>query len=360
MSDRSFKTRLPCGRRWTVNPRISIFYGALENDSPPSPLSYCFEGGISFPYTDRSFLYMIDHVLCACDFSPSSERALGYALELVERTGASLHLMHVQEISLGPFVQGDPSPAPGDEALQRQFEERCREEMADFSFTPDNDRLRFVAARSGAVAPALVQYVEKHDVDLVVMGTQGRRGVGRALFGSVAEEVLRSAPCPVLTTRALNGDGSGPPRPDPIDQVVAPVDFSEPSRGALRYAARLASTYEVPLTLVHALHVPKLPPAYGVEFSAASWQDLEERVQSALESWKEEVVPEAKPGTCVVKRGEPVASILDAASTPGDLLVMATRGLSGVKRTMLGSVAEGVLRQAKGPVLSGRSFPTVS
>jgi nucleotide-binding universal stress UspA family protein len=300
---------------------------------------------------------MIEHVLCARDFSPSSERALGYALELVERTGATLHLMHIQETPLGPFVQGDPSPDPGDQALQQQFEERCRDELSAFSFTPDDNQLTCVAARSGAVAPALVRYAKAHAVDLVVMGTQGRRGVERAICGSVAEEVLRTAPCPVLTTRAIQEDKSQPHRPDPIDQVVAPIDFSEPSRAALRYAGRLASTYEVPLTLVHAIHVPKLPPAYGVEFSAASQQDLEQRVLAELESWNEDVAPAGTDGSCVVKRGEPVASILDAASTPGDLLVMATRGLSGLKRTMLGSVAEGVLRQAKGPVLSGRSFP---
>jgi nucleotide-binding universal stress UspA family protein len=303
---------------------------------------------------------MIDHVLCACDFSPTSKRALGYAIELVERTGATLHLAHVQEIPLGPFVQGDPSPTPGDQSLQRQFEEQCRAELDDFSSIPDDDHLSFVATRSGAVAPALVRYAKRHDVDLVVMGTQGRRGVERAIFGSVAEEVLRTAPCPVLTTRALPDDDSRPHRHDPIDQVVAPIDFSEPSRSALRYAGRLASTYGVPLTLVHAIHVPKLPAAYGVDFSAASRQDFRDRVQVELETWREKEVPEARDGACLVKTGEPVSAILDATSTPGDLLVMATRGLSGLKRTMLGSVAEGVLRQASGPVISGRSFPTVS
>ena len=303
---------------------------------------------------------MIEHVLCARDFSPSSERALSYALEIVERTGATLHLMHVEEIPLGPFVQGDPSPTPDDQVLQRRFEERCREDLAALPSTPDEDRLTFVAIRSGAAAPALVRYAKEHEVDLVAMGTQGRRGVERALSGSVAEEVLRTAPCPVLTTRAIQREDTGSHDPDPIDQVVAPVDFSEPSRAALQYAARLSSIYEVPLTLIHAVHVPKLPPAYGFEFSAASQQDLVERVQSELEAWREDLAPEANDGSCVVKTGNPVSSILDAASTPGGLLVMATRGLTGVKRTMLGSVAEGVLRQATGPVLSGRSFPTSS
>jgi nucleotide-binding universal stress UspA family protein len=224
----------------------------------------------------------------------------------------------------------------------------------------DDDRLSFTATRSGAVAPALVRYAEKHEIDLVVMGTQGRRGVERALSGSVAEEVLRTAPCPVLAARTIREEETSSHRPDPIDQVVAPVDFSEPSRSALRYAGRLASIYDVPLTLVHAVHMPKLPPVYGFELSVPSEEEMMERVQAELASWKENLAPGAGDGACVVKSGEPVSAILDAASTPGDLLVMATRGLTGVKRTMLGSVAEGVLRQATGPVLSGRSFPSAS
>lgn len=303
---------------------------------------------------------MIEHVLCARDFSPSSDRALGYALDLVERTGADLHLVHVQEIPLGPFVQGEPSPDPSDQALQRQFEEQCRSDLEALSSTLDDNRLSFTATRSGAVSPDLVRYANKHEIDLVVMGTQGRRGVERVISGSVAEEVLRTAPCPVLATRAIQEDEERLHRPVPIDQVVAPVDFSEPSRAALRYAAQLASIYEVPLTLVHAVYMPKLPPVYEFDLSVPSEQEMLERVQAELESWKEDLGPGAKDGACVVKSGEPVSAILDAASTPGDLLVMATRGLTGVKRTMLGSVAEGVLRQASGPVLSGRSFPTAS
>jgi len=300
---------------------------------------------------------MIERILCARDFSPASDRAFGYAVELAERTGATLHLMHVEEIPLG-FFQGDPSPAPGEQALREQFEARCQDDLADLPVSLDDDHLTLTAGRSDAVAPALVEYATKHDVDLLVMGTQGRRGVERALFGSVAEEVLRTAPCPVLTTRAVEEDGPGPCLPEPIDQVVAPVDFSESSRAALRYAARLASTYGVPLTLIHVVNLPKLPAAYGIEFSEQ--MDLRTRATAELERWKEAVVPATQDASCVIASGEPVAAILEAASTPGDLLVMATRGLSGVQRMMLGSVAEGVLRGASGPVISSRSFPTAS
>jgi nucleotide-binding universal stress UspA family protein len=301
---------------------------------------------------------MIRHVLCARDFSAASERAFGYALEVVQRTGATLHLMHVEEVSLG-FFQGDPSPAPGARALQSQFEERCRDDLDARNVSILDDRLVLTASRERAAAPGLVQYAETHDVDLLVMGTQGRRGVERAVCGSVAEEVLRTAPCPVLTTRAKQAAaGAAPARPEPIDEVVAPVDFSEPSRGAVRYATRLAAIYDAPLTLVHVVNLPKLPAAYGIDFSDQI--NLITRSRAELETWEAEMVPESLEARVIVTSGDPVSSILDAASTPGDLIVMATRGLAGVKRIMVGSVAEGVLREAPGPVVSSRSFPVPS
>ncbi len=298
---------------------------------------------------------MIEHILFACDFSPSSDRALGYGIDLVKQTGATLHFMHVQEVAMGPFVGGDPSPQAGEERLQRQYRERCRDAMKSYVLGPDDDRISCVVERSAAAAPTLVEYADAHDVDLILMGTQGRRGVRRALFGSVAEEVLRTAPCPVFTTRVAEEDGEVPDTAI-VEQVVAPIDFSEPSQAALQYASRLASVYDAPMTLVHVVEVPSIPTVYELEFSGLSPEDIETQVQSVLEDWGDSVSIDQEL-SYVVESGEPVSTILKVASAPSDLVAMATRGLSGVKRTMLGSVAEGVLRRAPGPVVSAQSFP---
>jgi len=146
---------------------------------------------------------MIDNILFACDFSPSSKQALAYGVDLVERIGATLHFLHVQEVSMGPFVGGDPSPEAGQEKLRARFTERCQKALEAYALAPDDEQLSYVVERSGAVAPAVMQYAEEHEVDLLVMGTQGRRGVKRVLFGSVAEEVLRSAPCSEVSPRAF-------------------------------------------------------------------------------------------------------------------------------------------------------------
>lgn len=298
---------------------------------------------------------MIETVLFASDFSEFSERALAYAVDLVERTGATLHFMHVQEVSMGPFVGGEPSPKLEEETFQTKYRERCREAMARYALGPDDERVSCVVERSSAAAPSLVEYAEAHEADLIVMGTHGRRGVQRTLFGSVAEEVLRTAPCPVLTTRVPEEDAQTPMVPG-VERIVVPIDFSEPSRAALRYSARLAPVYDVPMTLVHVVQLPSIPTVYELEFPDLSPADIEARVQDVLEEWRDSVSAD-RGLSYVVESGEPVPTILQIADDPSDLVVMATRGLSGVKRRVLGSVAEGVLRRARGPVISAQSFP---
>jgi nucleotide-binding universal stress UspA family protein len=299
---------------------------------------------------------MIDNILFACDFSPSSNRALAYGVDLVERTGATLHFMHVKEVSMGPFVGGEPSPEAGHGKLKAQFADRCKEALTSYTLDPDDERLSYVVERSAATAPAIMQYAEEHEVDLIVMGTHGRRGVKRVLFGSVAEEVLRSAPCPVLTARTGEDDKSTP-TPGSVERLVVPIDFSDASRSALQYAVRLSTLYDAPLTLAHVVELPKIPTVYDVEFSDLSPEEIEARVRTELEEWGRSIGREDPEISYVVESGDPVPTLLDLASTPEDLVVMATHGLSGLKRRVLGSVAEGVLRRAPGPVITGREFP---
>lgn len=298
---------------------------------------------------------MIHDILLAHDFSPSSERALRYGLDLADRTGATLHLMHVDEIKLGPLVQGEPSPQRGTNTLEKNFEERCRTFLDAQPHTPDEDRLHYHVERSGAVASSLVEAAEDHTFDLILMGTQGRRGVQGAFLGSVAREVLRTAPCPVFTTRALPDDEEATTS---IERIVAPIDFSESSREALQYTSLIASIYEAPVKLVHVIEAPKMPPVYELESPKLTSRKIKARAERALEEWGSSLQAGDKEVSYVVHSGDPASTILDAAPNPTDLLVMATRGLSGLRRTMLGSVTESVLCEALGPIIAARQFPS--
>lgn len=302
---------------------------------------------------------MIRDLLLAYDSSPSSKRALLYAADVAQRTGATIHVAYVQEISLGPLVKGDPSPVAGEEKLlddlREQLTEACHAALDAHALDVSDGALRVHARRSGAAAPSLVSLAEETETDLIVMGTQGHRGLQQAFVGSVAREVLRTAPCPVLTTRALDDESIGEVA---VDRIVVPVDFSEPSEAALRYAGQVASLYEAPIKLVHVVEPRTVPSVYELESPKVSNRTIKARAEKALEEWAATVQADGREVSYVVQHGDPAPILLDAAPTRSDLLVMATRGLSGLRRTMLGSVTEEVICRAEGPVLAGRVFPT--
>src|SRR5262249_24508428 len=134
-------------------------------------------------------------ILVPSDFSECSDEALRYGLELARRFDASLHLLHVVQ---DPVTQ--PSAAEGFSApLFEVVEQWQRQAEAP---VPDADRHGGTVASVVATPSAeILAYAAANDVDLIVMGTHGRRGVSHMLLGSIAERVVRRAPCPVLTVR---------------------------------------------------------------------------------------------------------------------------------------------------------------
>jgi len=294
---------------------------------------------------------MIDDILFARDFSPSSDRALAYGLDLAERTGARQHMMYVQvqERSLveAPKIADVPIGK-----LQEKFKKRNLDVLQQHAVDLDEERLLHHVERAEAAGPALVSFAERKGKDLIVMGTYGRRGVQRVVYGSVAEDVLRMAPCPVLIARA----GEENPSVDTVKRIVVPIDFSEFCKGALRYAQALAHLYDVPLRALHVVDNPRTPEVYEVQAAQTASREAQARAERALEAWVDDL-DDSVEATSTVHRGEPDETIVDVASKPSDLIVMATRGLSGLRRTMIGSVTEEVIRRANGPVIAARRFP---
>ena len=294
---------------------------------------------------------MIQDILFARDFSPSSDRALAYGLDVARRTGARQHMMYVQVQERSPLEAPKIANVPLDK-LQEKFKERNLEVLQRYADEMQDGRLQHHVERDEAAGPALVGFAERKDIDLIVIGTYGRRGVQRVIYGSVAEDVLRSAPCPVLIARA---EEEHPPT-DAVERIVVPVDFSELSEGALRYAQALARIYEVPLRVLHVVDSPRRPYVYELQADQMASREAQVRAERALEEWMEEP-DEGLQITSSVHRGEAAETIIDIASKPSDLVVMATRGRSGLRRTMIGSVTEEVIRRANGPVVAARRFP---
>ncbi len=139
-------------------------------------------------------------ILVPMDFSECSDAALKYARALREAFGASLHLLHVVQ---DPYTQpwaAEAFPAPLGEMLQ-QWQEQARTRLA--GLLDEKDR---ASATIGTVVGSpfyeIVRYAVEQEIDLIVIGTHGRGPVAHMLLGSVAEKVVRKAPCPVLTVRS--------------------------------------------------------------------------------------------------------------------------------------------------------------
>ncbi|HLG57602.1 MAG TPA: universal stress protein [Vicinamibacterales bacterium] len=141
-------------------------------------------------------------ILVPTDFSAPSNGALALARTLATTFGASLHLVHVLD---DPFVTAAFAPdayAPPPAGLRESWL-RGAETLLDQQMPPE-EQAQFHTTRAvvfGQPARAIVDYATEHGIDLIVMGTHGRGGMAHLLVGSVAERVVRTALCPVLTVR---------------------------------------------------------------------------------------------------------------------------------------------------------------
>jgi nucleotide-binding universal stress UspA family protein len=143
----------------------------------------------------------ISNVLVATDFGAASDSALTYGREFARTFGARLHLLHVIE---NPLAYPGPEAAGVDLAgIQADLEAAAQRSFDRLVTAEDREQLRAVTALRTGGTPAfeIVAYAKQKDVDVIIMGTHGRGVISHLLLGSVAERVVRIAPCPVLTVR---------------------------------------------------------------------------------------------------------------------------------------------------------------
>jgi nucleotide-binding universal stress UspA family protein len=148
----------------------------------------------------------LKNVLVATDFSECSQAAVAQARALAEALGASVHVLHVVT---EPLHEVWACYAPGAEflTLTENLQADARERLALLASPDEVTSGRVVlAAAWGDPADEVLKYARAHNVDLIVCGTHGRRGLDHFVMGSVAEYVVRMAPCPVLTVRAPASD----------------------------------------------------------------------------------------------------------------------------------------------------------
>ena len=282
---------------------------------------------------------MFTRILVPTDFSRSSDAALGHARRLAASTGASLHVLHVVDNVFLRTVLADPRnyEAAALWQLQQQF--------------PDGDPgAILVVERSEAPADEIARYARIHSIDLIVMGTHGRGRMANLLLGSVAEKVVRTAPCPVLTVREAPVAGE----PKGLRILVA-TDFSASSDAALGCARRLAAKVRGTIRLLHVVEQSASAASFGSELTIAEPAREEQTVTPRLHLSHRMLVDSrsrVKIDSDVIFGPSGVMITTYARLNGFDLIVMGTRGRTGLSHLLMGSVAESVIRTAPCPVLT--------
>lgn len=302
-------------------------------------------------------------VLVATDLSEAADEAIRQGWERARSASGELHVCHVVPNLLGNnplFPQRTADETTAVLAAQREAVRAVEQRVTSVTgATPiaasgegsgPGGTFR-VIVDTGSPDAAIVRAADEVKATLVVVSSRGTTGLDRLLLGSVAERVVRYAHCPVLVARPHERTG----------QVLAATDFSEASVPAVGVAAEEARARGARLTVLHSLDVLPSPAfAWGAPFGA-SWvvppPELVEQVQkSAVEALRSTMERFGAEGDTLTPTGDAATAILAAARTlPADLVVLATRGRTGIARMVLGSVAESVVRLAPCSVLAVRT-----
>jgi nucleotide-binding universal stress UspA family protein len=203
----------------------------------------------------------------------------------------------------------------------------------------------------------IVAAAARRGVEMIAMASHGRGAVGRVIFGSVADRVARTAPVPILILRVPDEDAD---HGVVVSRIVVPLDGSQIAERALPVAGQLSRQLAAPVHVVRAVDpASTLPMASGV-FGAAPalsadvtdqiWKEAESEARSTVTAAVSRLQAEGIDASGAILNGSPFFAISEATQA-GDLLVLTSHGRGGVRRWLLGSVAEKLVREADAPVL---------
>ena len=294
----------------------------------------------------------IKRILFPTDLSDFSKGALPFARHLARQTNAHLEVLHVMP------------PLLYEEELEERkhpetFYAGARDALVQFvPIEPGLEIDRIV--RAGKAAPVIADVAKDSGADLIVMSTHGKSALMHLLFGSVAEQVLREATCPVLCIRtpAKVPMPVAPGGRLRVRRILCPVDFSDACNHAIGMAFELAKDEHASVVLLHVASLPDVAyMGYGAPGAPLEMNDYLEDMREALqkiESPDQRIAVERR-----LEDGNPPAVIVDVAhQISADLIVMGTNGHKGLAHALLGSVAEQVVRTAPCPVLTLRANGT--
>jgi nucleotide-binding universal stress UspA family protein len=279
---------------------------------------------------------VVKNILFATDFSSCSQAALPYARAIAERFGSTVHLVHILtpepmiELPLDRYPELDADKDVAESTMNTLL---AGKPLGKLAYTAKVER--------GQLWDVLKTYIEEKSIDLIVLGTHGRRGLKKLVLGSVAEQVFRLASCPVLTVgpeamhRVVDAN---------FNTILFATDFYTGSQHALAYAVSMARASDAQLILLHAvvdsMEVPDL---------ALAGQRLADLISA-------ETMHELKP-EIIAAAGPAAETILKVARNKhADLIVMGAHhaGVSSVAAHLPWTTASKVVGEAHCPTLTVR------
>jgi len=289
----------------------------------------------------------IERILCPIDFSEFSVPAYDYALSLARHYQAGLFVQHVVELWKYPSA---------DYASAEQFGEFCRKLLSDGSkqleeFVKTHARSEVqpqCVVQQGGLAPDFIlAFAEKHKIDLIVMGTHGRRGFDRWALGSVTERVLRKARRPVLAVHRpahCVATSEKPAGPIPLRRILCCIDFSNCSARALEYAVSAVKEYNAELIVLHVIE--------DIPNSRDPGKTIEHAQVRLAKSVPAETYQQCRIKS-LVRSGKPYEQIILVASEAEiDLVIMGVRGRNALDLALFGSTTYRVIQLGPCPVLA--------
>jgi nucleotide-binding universal stress UspA family protein len=288
-------------------------------------------------------------ILCAADFSELSRQALEHAAALARWSGATLAVIHA--VPPPGFRLIGASPLGADER------ERRLEALRRFVEPVTGSPAPRLVLREGDPAAEIVAECLAGAADLVVVGTHGRQGLEHWELGSVAERVIRTASCPVLTVPRT----SRPPRATgeaPFHRVLCALDLGPSSAPTLEYALSLALRARARTAVLYAMedvpeHTHRMQLRLGVPMFAAYRATVEKQARARLR----DLLPDEVRAACeveeIVVSGKARRQIVRvAAEREADLVVMGAHGARPLPLAWFGSTTARVVREARCPVLT--------
>jgi nucleotide-binding universal stress UspA family protein len=277
----------------------------------------------------------VKRILFPTDFSAASTEILERAVALALRTGAQLRILHVEALH-----ERDPARLQKQRDVTLARVDTIREQWP--TSLPSGADVAFASEHAVSPFEGIINDIESFQPDVVVMATHG----GKLLMGSVAERVVRHAPCNVLTARA-DAQGQWPML---MGRIMVPVDFSDNSKRALAAARELPGG--CPISVVHVVETGPPPQAYreAVRSPFEADPELEARIEAHLREWAG-----APVDAVLALEGEVRTMLIDECRRQAAaLIVVGAHGHRSVAAWVIGSTAERLTRSCPAPVLTMR------